>query len=68
VIGPVVGRYAIDNGDNWKYVYWGGFVAQFISLLALAFLYFPPKHPKGTSTLIGGIEEQAYLLSKSLTV
>ena len=25
----------------------GGFIAQVISLIALALLYFPPKHPKG---------------------
>ncbi|EON67352.1 hypothetical protein W97_06605 [Coniosporium apollinis CBS 100218] len=47
VIGPVVGRYAIDSGDSWKYVYWGGFVAQFISMVCLYLFYFPPKHPKG---------------------
>jgi hypothetical protein len=47
VIGPIAGRYAIDTADNWKYIYWGGFVAQFLSMLALAFCYFPPKHPKG---------------------
>ncbi|ORY06913.1 fungal trichothecene efflux pump [Clohesyomyces aquaticus] len=46
IIGPIVGRYAIDNGD-WKYIYWGGFVAQFLSLAALFFWYKPPKHPKG---------------------
>ncbi len=28
IIGPVVGRYAIDTGDGWKYIYYGGFVAQ----------------------------------------
>lgn len=48
IIGPVVGRYAIATGNNWKYIYWGGFIAQFLSLLALSFLYFPPKHPKGS--------------------
>ncbi|KAF2404505.1 MFS general substrate transporter [Trichodelitschia bisporula] len=47
VIGPVVGRYAIDTTDGWKYIYWGGFVAQFCSLVALALLYYPPRHPKG---------------------
>ena len=47
IIGPVVGRYAIDDGNSWRYIFYGGFVAQFLSLVALAFLYFPPKHPKG---------------------
>jgi MFS family permease len=36
VIGPIVGRYAIESGDDWKYIYWGGLVAQFISLVSLA--------------------------------
>jgi hypothetical protein len=36
VIGPVVGRYAIESGDDWKFVYWGGFIAQFVSLVSLA--------------------------------
>jgi hypothetical protein len=24
VVGPVVGRFAIDVGDNWRYIYYGG--------------------------------------------
>ncbi len=47
IVGPVVGRYAIDDGNSWIYIFYGGFVAQVISLVALALLYFPPKHPKG---------------------
>ncbi|KAK4891378.1 hypothetical protein LTR27_010032 [Elasticomyces elasticus] len=47
IIGPVVGRYAIDAGDGWRYIYYGGFVAQIISLVSLYLLYHPPKHPKG---------------------
>ncbi|KAH7121050.1 fungal trichothecene efflux pump [Dendryphion nanum] len=46
IIGPIVGRYAIDSG-GWKYIYWGGFVAQFFSLAAIVAFYKPPKHPKG---------------------
>lgn len=46
IIGPIVGRYAIDSG-GWKYIYWGGLVAQFVSLSALFAFYKPPKHPKG---------------------
>lgn len=26
VIGPVVGRYAIDSGDSWKFIYYGIFL------------------------------------------
>lgn len=47
IIGPIVGRYAIDSGDSWKYIYYGGFIAQTISSIFLALLYFPPKHPRG---------------------
>lgn len=39
-------QYAIDSG-GWKYIYWGGFVAQFFSLAAIFAFYKPPKHPKG---------------------
>lgn len=24
VVGPVVGRYAIDSGNDWRYIYYGG--------------------------------------------
>lgn len=48
VIGPVVGRYAIDAGESaWKIIYYAGFAAQLVSLLGISFFYFPPKHPKG---------------------
>ena len=29
------------------YIYYGGFIAQVISLICLALFYFPPQHPKG---------------------
>ena len=47
IIGPVVGKYAIDAGNSWTFIFYGGFIAQCISLIALASLYFPPQHPKG---------------------
>lgn len=63
VVGPVVGRYAIDVGNNWRYIYYGGndiqsqrsehannisgFVAEAISMVGLYSLYHPPQHPKG---------------------
>ncbi|EME77273.1 uncharacterized protein MYCFIDRAFT_42500 [Pseudocercospora fijiensis CIRAD86] len=49
IIGPIVGRYAIDTGDAWKHIYYGGFIAQVFSLIGLYVLYHPPKHPKGVS-------------------
>ena len=58
IIGPVVGRYAIDTGSAWKYIYYGGFVAQIISLFALYLLYYPPQHPRGVPwrEAIGGLD------------
>ena len=47
IFGPVVGRYAIDDENSWIYIYYGGFIAQLASLIALACFYFPPKHPRG---------------------
>lgn len=39
VIGPVAGRYAIETGDNWQYIFWAGFIGCFISLVLLVWLY-----------------------------
>ncbi|KFH43588.1 putative MFS-type transporter-like protein [Hapsidospora chrysogenum ATCC 11550] len=48
VIGPIVGRYAIDaGGRDWQYVFWVGFILQFITLGGVIWLYHPPKHPRG---------------------
>lgn len=48
VIGPVVGRYAVDAGGNsWKYIFAAGAICQFLSLTAIGLFYFPPKHPRG---------------------
>lgn len=50
IIGPVVGRYAIDAGANgWRLIYYIGFAAQFISGVSLYLFYYPPKHPKGVA-------------------
>ena len=39
VLGPVVGRYAIETGNNWQYIFWAGFIGCFISLVFLVWLY-----------------------------
>ncbi|KAF1990401.1 MFS general substrate transporter [Aulographum hederae CBS 113979] len=50
VVGPIVGRYAIDAGtSSWRWIYYAGFIAQFISLVSLFTWYHPPKHPKGVA-------------------
>ncbi|KAF7187779.1 Trichothecene efflux pump TRI12 [Pseudocercospora fuligena] len=64
IIGPVVGRYAIDTGDAWKYIYYGGFIDQVFSLIGLYLLYHPPKHPKGVpwKEAISGLDYVGTLL------
>lgn len=52
VIGPVVGRYAIDAGArDWQYVYWAGLILQAFALAGIVWLYHPPKHPRGVPWL-----------------
>ena len=64
IIGPIVGRYAIDTGDAWKYIYYGGFIAQVFSMIGLYLLYHPPKHPKGVTwkEAISGLDYVGTLL------
>jgi MFS family permease len=48
VIGPIVGRYAVDAGLNsWQYIFWAGLIAQFFSFIGIWTLYHPPRHPRG---------------------
>lgn len=58
IIGPIVGRYAIDVGNGWRYIFYGGFIAQILSFISLALLYHPPKHPRGVPwrEAIGGLD------------
>lgn len=46
IVGPVVARIAYKHGA-WRWGYWGVTITQGISLVILAFFYFPPKHPRG---------------------
>ena len=65
VIGPVIGRYAIDSGSrDWQYVYWSGFVLQFLTLIGVIWLYHPPKHPRGIpwSEAVKGLDYVGALL------
>ncbi|KAF2011386.1 MFS general substrate transporter [Aaosphaeria arxii CBS 175.79] len=47
VVGPVAGRFAAQNGDSWRWLFYGPAIAVFFSFLGLYFYYFPPKHPRG---------------------
>lgn len=48
IVGPVTARIAFKH-DAWRWGYWGLTIAQGISLVILAFFYFPPKHPRGVA-------------------
>ena len=50
VVGPIVGRYAIDRGDSaWRWLFYGASIVTAISGFGLYFFYFPPAHPRGVS-------------------
>ncbi|KXT07912.1 hypothetical protein AC579_4522 [Pseudocercospora musae] len=64
MIGPIVGRYATDTADAWKYIYYGGFIAQVFSLIGLYLLYHPSNYPKGVpwKEAISGLDYVGTLL------
>ncbi|KAK5699939.1 hypothetical protein LTR97_006073 [Elasticomyces elasticus] len=47
VVGPVAGRFAIEHGDAWRWLFYAPAIAVFFSFLGLYFYYFPPAHPRG---------------------
>jgi MFS family permease len=47
LFGPIVGRYAIKNGDAWRWIFYAPAIATGISFALLVWLYHPPKHPRG---------------------
>jgi len=47
VVGPVAGRFSIQHGDAWRWLFYAPAIAVFISFWLLLFFYFPPKHPRG---------------------
>lgn len=51
VVGPVAGRFAAQNGESWRWIFYAPAIAVFFSFLGLYFFYFPPKHPRGMSWL-----------------
>ena len=50
VVGPVAGRFAIQHGDAWRWLYYAPAIAVFTSFVGLVLFYFPPKHPRGLPT------------------
>ena len=47
VVGSIVGRYAIQHGDAWRWLFHAPSIGAGISIVCLYALYYPPKHPRG---------------------
>lgn len=47
VVGPVAGRFSIQHGEAWRWLFYAPAIAVFFSFWCLVFFYFPPKHPRG---------------------
>jgi MFS family permease len=47
VVGPIAARYAIRNGDAWRWLFYAPTIGAFLSFFGLYFLYYPPQHPRG---------------------
>lgn len=51
VVGPVAGKFAVENGGpggtGWRWLFYPYAIANAVTGVMLAFLYFPPKHPRG---------------------
>ncbi|KAK0938558.1 hypothetical protein LTR29_009872 [Friedmanniomyces endolithicus] len=71
IIGPVVGRYAIDTGDGWKYIYYGGFIAQGVpwreAIGGLDYVGTVLVMP-GVCLVLVGIINTTYMSTKSILV
>lgn len=50
VVGPVAGRFAIQHGDAWRWLFYAPAIAVFTSFVGLWLYYYPPKHPRGLPT------------------
>lgn len=47
VVGPVTGRFAIQHGDAWGWLFYGPAIAVGTSFIRLILYYFQPKHRCG---------------------
>ncbi|CAH0047858.1 unnamed protein product [Clonostachys solani] len=50
IVGPVAGRFAIQQGDQWRWLFYGPAIAVVFSFAGLYLYYYPPKHPRGLPT------------------
>jgi MFS family permease len=47
LVGPVAGRFSIQHGEAWRWLFYGPAIAVAFSFLGLYLYYYPPKHPRG---------------------
>ncbi|KAJ4286726.1 hypothetical protein N0V90_012978 [Kalmusia sp. IMI 367209] len=47
LFGPIVARYAIRHGEAWRWLFYSAAIGCAIVFGLLAWLYHPPKHPRG---------------------
>ncbi|KAF4983581.1 hypothetical protein FZEAL_1031 [Fusarium zealandicum] len=47
VVGPVAGRFAIQRGGDWRWLFYGPAISVVFSFLGLYLYYHPPRHPRG---------------------
>ncbi|KAF3359107.1 hypothetical protein VdG1_02669 [Verticillium dahliae VDG1] len=47
VVGPVAGRFAIEEDEAWRWLFYAPAIAVIFSFAGLYFYYFPPRHPRG---------------------
>ncbi|KAI9818372.1 MAG: hypothetical protein M1827_000430 [Pycnora praestabilis] len=47
IVGPVASRFAIQHGQQWRWLLYGPAIVQAVLCPLLIWLYYPPKHPRG---------------------
>ncbi|KAM5366556.1 hypothetical protein ACJZ2D_010453 [Fusarium nematophilum] len=50
VVGPVAGRFAIERGSDWRWLFYAPAIIVVFSFLGLYLYYYPPRHPRGLPT------------------
>ncbi|KAK7427167.1 hypothetical protein QQZ08_006280 [Neonectria magnoliae] len=50
IVGSVAGRFAIQRGDDWRWLLYGPAIFIVFSFIGLYLYYFPPQHPRGLPT------------------
>ncbi|KAF7556790.1 hypothetical protein G7Z17_g1149 [Cylindrodendrum hubeiense] len=50
IVGPVAGRFAIQHGENWRWLFYGPAIVVVFSFAGLYMYYYPPRHPRGLPT------------------